>query len=66
MKLNPGKLLFPNLPRDLRRRKMANVYLTLAVCAIAGLVICVWMNTAMRNTPHTNANANGGPLGLSQ
>ena len=62
MKFEPGKLLFPNLPRDIRRRKMFNLYLTLAVCAIAGLVIFMWMNTTMRNAPNTNAS----PFSLSQ
>jgi len=43
MKLKLGKLLFPKLPHDLRRREMVSVYLILLVCAVVGLVMYVFM-----------------------
>jgi hypothetical protein len=61
MKLDLGKLLFPSLPRDIRRRKMFSVYLTLVVCVAAGLVIVVWMNK--NSNTHSS---NGSPFNISQ
>ncbi len=41
---------------------MFNLYLTLLVCAVMGLMIYAWMNKAMSNAPNTNAS----PFSLSQ
>ncbi len=41
--LNAGKILFPNLPRDLRRRKMNVVAATAITCAILAGVMIVAM-----------------------
>jgi hypothetical protein len=46
---NLGKLLFPHLPRDLRKRKMRIVFMTLATSLIFSLLLVLWM---IRKTEH--------------
>ena len=41
MKFNPGKWLFPKLPSDLRRRKMATIYLTVVAIVVIGAVVAL-------------------------
>jgi hypothetical protein len=39
MKLSLGKLLFPKLAPDLRRRRMGTIYLTVFTCAVIGMAV---------------------------
>jgi hypothetical protein len=39
MKLDLGNLMFPKMPPDLRRRRMATIYLTALVSIILGLIV---------------------------
>jgi len=39
MKFDFGNLLFPNMPPDLRRRRMATIYLTAMVSIALGFAI---------------------------
>ena len=43
MKFNFGNLLFPKLPPDLRRRRMATIYLTGLVTVVVGLAVYLVM-----------------------
>ena len=51
MKFNPGKWLFPKLPSDLRRRKMATIYLTLAAGIVIGAAVALVIK--LMSTVHT-------------
>lgn len=39
MKLDLGNLLFPNMPPDLRRRRMGVIYVTAIVTIVLGLAL---------------------------
>jgi len=43
MRFQLGQLLFPNLPPDLRRRRMQNIYLTALVLVVVCGAICLVM-----------------------
>lgn len=43
MKFNFGNLLFPKLPPDLQRRRMAAIYLTVWVSVVLGLAVYLVM-----------------------
>lgn len=51
MKFNPGKWLFPKLPPDLRRRKMATIYLTVVAVVVIGAVVALILK--LMSTVHT-------------
>ena len=52
MKFKLGKWLFPKLPPDLRRRKMATIYLTVAAIIVIGAVVALVIK--LMSTVHTH------------
>ena len=47
-----GKLLFPNLARDQRKRLMHNILLVLTACLISAGGLSVWMMSAGVSAGH--------------